>query len=629
MFEQTTWSVENGELGLLRNGSHQRLTADEIFAAVFEGSEGVIATPDELSFSSVPASLFAELTYNPARGGSGLTLSFFAESGNESTQVVSITTGPDHVLIKQIWFALAHGAREELAEELDKAGIADAGPLTLRQYLHLRKRCSDALWLIDRTGSDIHPGIDTSPQHGTPNFVLATLYPYQEAGWRWLSYIHQEGLGAILGDEMGLGKTLQIITLLASPHRADVAPSLIVCPSTLMENWRRELARFAPQIETFIHQGSDRTGNYRELSQHDVVITSYDTAVRDGSLFRMLEWQLLVLDEAQAIKNPDTKRAKSVKQLRRRVGIAVTGTPIENKLRDLWSLIDFALPDYLGSLEVFEQTFSDDLAGARQLEPLVSPLMLRRRVAEVAQDLPEKIIIPQTLVLSESEAEEYERIRKQTLEEYGRAGSLVALTRLRMFCAHPFLLEDANWTVSQSLSFSKYQRLLEILDEIFASGEKCILFTTYNRLASFVKQTVRERYGFFAETINGETAITERQNIVDSFSAVRGAGILALNPRAAGAGLNITAATHVIHYNLEWNPAIEDQASARAYRRGQDRPVTIHRLYYAETVEEVIDERLTRKRELSETAVVGIEGEEGDYGDILRALQASPIRSVQ
>jgi hypothetical protein len=309
MFEQMTWSVENGELGLLRNGSHQRLTADAIFAAVFEGSEGAIATPHELSFSSVPASLFAELTYDPDRGGSGLKLRFLAKTGDETTQVASLTAGPDHVVIGSTWFPLARGAREELSEELDKAGIEDAGPLTLRQYLHLRKCCLNAFWLIDRTGPDIHPGIDTLPQQGAPDFVLAKLYPYQEAGWRWLSYIHQEGLGAILGDEMGLGKTLQVITLLASPHRADVTPSLIVCPSTLMENWRRELARFAPQVTTLIHQGSDRTGDYRELREHDVVITSYDTAVRDGSLFRMLEWQLLVLDEAQAIKNPETKRA--------------------------------------------------------------------------------------------------------------------------------------------------------------------------------------------------------------------------------------------------------------------------------------------------------------------------------
>ncbi len=571
--------------------------------------------------------LFAELTYDPERGGSGLSLRLFADGAGKIAEIDSLVTGPDHTLIDSVWFPLAQGAREEIAASLAKAKVFDAGPLTLRQYLHLRKYCGDSTWLIDKSGSDIHPGL-SSFEAGQPDFVKATLYPYQETGWRWLSYIHKEGLGALLGDEMGLGKTLQIITLLASPSRESVVPSLIVCPSTLMENWRRELFRFAPQVKTVIHQGPDRTGDYREFRKWDVVITSYDTAVRDGSLFRMVEWKLVILDEAQAIKNPDTKRAKSIKQLRRRVGIAVTGTPIENRLRDLWSLVDFALPDYLGTLDAFEQAFDDDLGGAKKVEPLVSPLMLRRRVAEVAQDLPPKIIVPQALVMSASEAEEYERIRKQTLEEYGQSGNLVALTRLRMFCAHPFLLEEVNWTVAQSLSFSKYQRLLEILDEIFASDEKAIVFTTYNRMASLIRQTIKEQYGVFAETINGETAIGERQSIVDSFSAAKGSGVLALNPRAAGAGLNITAATHVIHYNLEWNPAVEDQASARAYRRGQDRPVTIHRLFYVDTVEEVIDERLTRKRELSDTAVVGVEGAEEDYGDILLALQTSPARSI-
>ena len=180
--------------------------------------------------------------------------------------------------------------------------------------------------------------------------------------------------------------------------------------------------------------------------------------------------------------------------------------------------------------------------------------------------------------------------------------------------------------MEQALGFTKFQRLFEIVDEVFANGEKIIVFTSYNRMASLIEKAVRERYGAFADTINGDTPIADRQNVIDALTKVSGPGLLALNPRAAGTGLNITAATHVVHYNLEWNPAIEDQASARAYRRGQDRPVTIHRLYYAETVEEAINDRLTRKRELSDTAVVGVDGSAEDYSDIMRALQASPAR---
>jgi len=343
----------------------------------------------------------------------------------------------------------------------------------------------------------------------------------------------------------------------------------------------------------------------------------------------MVCWQIAVLDEAQAIKTPDTKRAISVKNLRRKVGIAVTGTPIENRLRDLWSIVDFVLPGYLGDAESFALKFPDQIVSAAALEPVVSPIMLRRLVRDVAKDLPPRIDIPQVLTLSEAETHEYERVRLAILAEYGASATLVALTTLRQFCAHPMLLDDQPWSVDLAFTFTKFQRLFELADEIFANGEKMIVFTSYNRMASLIERTVRERYGFFADTINGDTPISERQGVVDTFARVPGPGLLALNPRAAGAGLNITAANHVVHYNLEWNPAIEDQASARAYRRGQDRPVTIHRLYFANTVEEAINDRLNRKRDLSETAVVGVDGSAADYSDIMKALQVSPVAKVR
>jgi SNF2 family DNA or RNA helicase len=454
------------------------------------------------------------------------------------------------------------------------------------------------------------------------------LYPYQRDGWQWLTYIWSERLGAILADEMGLGKTIQLIALLASPERDEAAPSLVVGPSTLMENWRREIEKFAPGLKTMIHQGSRRSGDFRSLLQFDVVITSYETVVRDGSMFNMIDWRIVILDEAQAIKNPDTSRARAVKELRRRCGIAVTGTPVENGLRDLWSLCDFALPGLLGDLETFELKFPDDRLGAAALEPLTSPIMLRRRVAEVATDLPPRIDIPQVLLLSEEEAADYERIRLDTIAEFPQAASLVALTRLRMFCAHPGLLVDAPISVEAGLRFTKLQRLFEIVDEVFSAREKILVFTSYNEMADLIVRIVRERYGNYAAVINGQTPVDQRQPVVDRFSQETGGALLALNPRAAGTGLNITAASHVVHYNLEWNPAVEDQASARAHRRGQARPVTVHRLYFGDSVEETVNDRLVRKRDLSETAVVGVSGGEETIGDITKALQKSPVRKA-
>jgi SNF2 family DNA or RNA helicase len=631
--------IAHDELKLLRGSDIESVTADYIFTNVFEVAESPagstseassIGVPDGIKFVPYPAELQADVSYSDGRDGSGLSLVFRASAEGKTIELASLQERvSDHVLIDGTWFPFAPGARDELLAALAEVGISDGGALSLRQYLALRQKYSGAYWLLDRTdASDIHPGINAAPPEGGLDLLTAKLYPYQQSGWQWLSYIHREGLGAILADEMGLGKTLQIIALLSSPDRVRVSPSLIVAPSTVMENWRREITRFSPSLCCFIHQGAGRTGDYRLLSNYDIIITSYDTIVRDVSMFRMLEWQVVVLDEAQAIKNPETKRAISVKALRRIVGIAVTGTPIENRLRDLWSLMDFAVPSYLGSLEDFERTFDDDADSARRIEPQVSPLMLRRRVIEVAKDLPPRIDIPQALTLSDLEAAEYEKIRLETLQQYGGAAALVALTRLRMFCAHPMLMDDVDWTGEQALKFSKFQRLFELIDEVFANNEKLLVFTSYNRVASLIKRTVRERYGLFAETVNGETPIPERQDVIDAFTNVKGPALLALNPRAAGAGLNITAATHVVHYNLEWNPAVEDQASARAYRRGQTRPVTIHRLFFANTVEEVVDDRLARKRELSETAVVGVEGAESDYADIARALHASPVRST-
>ena len=433
----------------------------------------------------------------------------------------------------------------------------------------------------------------------------------------------RENIGGILADEMGLGKTLQIISVLSSEEKRSVVPSLIVAPTTLLENWRRELKKFAPQITTTIHHGSQRTGFPIELGSKDVVITSYDTVIRDGSLFSQIDWNLVVCDEAQAIKNPATKRAKSVKKIPRKAGFAVTGTPIENRLTDLWSIMDFSVPGFLGSQSEFEKLYENQFDGAFRLESLISPLILRRSVAEVAKDLPAKIIIQQILELSSREIEQYEQIREDTIREFASNSSLVVLVRLRIFCTHPFLIED-KLGCDPALYSNKYARLVEIAEEIVANGAKMLVFTSYNKMNDIIRDDFVNRFGIYTNSIDGRTPTVDRQNIVDEFSLYKGAAVLVLNPVAAGAGLNITAANHVIHYNPEWNPAKEDQASARAYRRGQDRPVTIHRLLYADTVEEIIDDRLTRKRDLVGTAIVGVQGDEDDYNDIVKAISKSP-----
>jgi len=397
-----------------------------------------------------------------------------------------------------------------------------------------------------------------------------------------------------------------------------------VAPGSILENWRREIARFAPLLHTLKHQGPHRTGRPADLQGFDVVITSYDNAIRDNSLLNMIEWDMVVLDEAQLIRNPDAQRTRAVKHLRRRVGLAVTGTPVENRLLDLWSIIDFVLPDQLNDRRSFEVRFRDDIDGARLLETEVSPFVLRRRVSEVAQDLPPRIDIPQVVELSDQEIAEYDQIRQRIKDEYGSAATLVSLTALRMYCAHPLLLSASH--VGDPTQFSKFQRLNEILREIFSHGEKALVFTSFTAVADMICRHVGSTLQTFARVLDGRLSMDERQPLIDEFSSVSGAGALILNPRAGGVGLNITASNHVIHYNPEWNPALEDQASARAHRRGQELPVTVHRLLVADTVEEVISARLERKRVLADTAVVGVVGHEDDYADIISALSRSPLR---
>lgn len=623
------WEVTGHQLGLRIGDDLLLPDANAIYGVVFDHADEIcgravdgVESPPAKGFSRYPARLRLRIFHDPASGGAGLTCGYRVAAGDAVVDL-PVADRPRHVVLDQRWYPLVDNAWEDFDRRLSRLGVR-AGPLSLRQYLELRKLSSDDDIDDETTGDPAPPG--TEVVRSTDDLVgfRATLYPYQQTGWQWLSYIWQEGLGAVLADEMGLGKTLQIIALLASPERDQAAPALIVAPTTLLENWRREIARFSTGLRTLVHQGPQRSGDYRSFAPWDVILTSYDSVVRDSAMFGMVDWRIVVLDEAQAIKNPETRRSQAVRKLPRRTGIAVTGTPVENRLSDLWSLVDFAIPGYLGSLPEFEQQFANDEDGAARLEPLVSPVMLRRLVSEVARDLPEKIIASQPVSLSEGEAGAYETVRLETLAEYGASAALVALTRLRMFTAHPLLLDDGPIPTGAALSFSKMARLFEIVDEVFARRQKMLVFTSYNRVADTIARIVRERYGAFSDVINGDTPVPDRQARVDAFSEEAGPALLALNPRAAGAGLNITAATCVVHYNLEWNPAVEDQASARAHRRGQDRPVTIYRLFCADSVEDVVNERLERKRGLAGAAVVGVEGSDEDRKDIARAMQLSP-----
>jgi SNF2 family DNA or RNA helicase len=335
---------------------------------------------------------------------------------------------------------------------------------------------------------------------------------------------------------MGLGKTLQIITLLTERNNKKKKPALVIAPVSLLENWQREFKKFSPDLNVYIHHGPKRTGRYQELILHDITVISYNTAVSDLSLLRMIKWDVIAVDEAQNIKNPYAERTKSVKRIPCYAAIAVTGTPFENHMTDIWSLVDFIAPSFIGTLAEFNQNYPDCLESAEKIEPILSAFMIRRRVSEVAQDLPERVYIPQALVMSEIESLEYENERKQIVDNVdGKTVSLSLLQKLRMYCTHPFLLDRQTY-VDPLQASTKYERLCNILEEIISTNEKVIMFTSYNEMFNILLADIPERFSMPVLMINGTTPVGERQPIIDRFTASENSALLVLNPRAAGTG---------------------------------------------------------------------------------------------
>ncbi len=618
------WSQDETrtKLVLLSGDREVEIPAMAIWEAQFEKSqiEGFeTQAPSEdlpnLKFSRFPLEVGLMIS---GSGLKDLSIHFSTVTNQTFISLNSI----DQTINNGTWYPLDVSLQEAL-DALDEKGIQVPGKINVGQMIWLKGKDRLDIPVFDSTSIE---QIDAADDGFILPEVNAELFPYQKSGVRFLSHISDESLGCILADEMGLGKTLQIISLLAIEKKMGRGPNLVICPATLLENWRRELHRFAPQLSILIHAGAHRTGQPAIFNGFDVVVASYETAIRDEILLSSTGWNVVTLDEAQNIKNPDAQRTRAVKQIPRRNSVAVTGTPVENRLTDLWSIADFALPGLLGDRNSFEASFYNNEADASLLAPLVAPILLRRRILEVAKDLPPRIDIDQALTLTPDMASGYERIRNEIMAQYGGRGSLVAIGKLRQFCAHPDLVEPGNrMPVDEN---PKYRRLLEVLEEIFEAGEKVLIFTSYLDMSDLITSDLPKRFPhLWVRSIDGRVPVEMRQPMIDDFSNHKGPGAFVLNPIAAGTGLNITAANHVIHYNPEWNPALEDQASARAYRRTQTRPVTVHHFFYADTVEDVIMARLLTKRGIAREAVTGHEGDE-DSLSIARAMEVSPLRNV-
>lgn len=458
------------------------------------------------------------------------------------------------------------------------------------------------------------------PATEIPPSVQAEMRPYQKDGFNFLCQITELKLGGVLADDMGLGKTLQTLAWLAwlrDRHARKHRPSLVICPASVLHNWRREANRFTPHLKVLVlESGAARHNLRKQIPQHDLIVTNYALLRRDLSALQKFEFRSIILDEAQFIKNPSAQVTQSVKQLRADHRLALTGTPLENRLLDLWSIVDFVQPGYLGTQSEFHQHYEpkgDDIAWSqkvarRRLSAKLRPLMVRRLKQQVAKDLPDRIEQRRDCELGEEQRKLYlaelRRSREQVLQavqDKGLARSkihvLAALTRLRQICCHPQLVG------SESPS-GKTETLFELLEPLLAEGQKVLLFSQFVQMLKLLEVECQQRQ-FPTYLLTGETK--QRQDIVNAFQSDPSASVFLLSLRAAGTGLNLTTASYVVLYDPWWNPAVEAQAIDRSHRIGQTRAVNAYRLIAPGTVEEKIWELQQRKAQ----TIVDVLGEEG------------------
>ena len=454
-------------------------------------------------------------------------------------------------------------------------------------------------------------------RNGPPGGFRGTLRPYQATGAKWLRFLSGLGLGACLADDMGLGKTVQVLSLLLALREEKTAPrkpSLLVLPASLLANWKAEMERFSPDLDArFVHPSEpERNG---DAAGADVVLTTYGMLLRKPELVET-EWRLVILDEAQAIKNPSARQTKAVKRLRAGARIALTGTPVENRLGDLWSLFDFLCPGLLGSAARFRKFVkaTDDRRGDRYapLRRLVRPYILRRLKTDrsIIKDLPDKTEVKAFCGLTKRQAALYAKAVEELkaaidgVDGMRRRGAvLTSLLRFKQICNHPSqLLGDGAFDPAAS---GKFERLRTLCEEIDSRQEKPLVFTQFREIAGPLAAFLAEVFGREGLVLHGGTPVKKRKALIDAFQRDGGPPFFVLSLKAGGTGLNLTAATHVIHFDRWWNPAVENQATDRAFRIGQTRNVLVHKFVCRGTVEEKIDALIGEKMRLAGDVLEG------------------------
>ncbi|MEL6938958.1 MAG: DEAD/DEAH box helicase [Cyanobacteria bacterium J06598_1] len=557
-------------------------------------------------------------------GGQTLTKAEFEELITQGTPLVEINgqwveLRPQDVRAAKDFFEKRKGQTKLSVEEALRISTGDNQLIDKLPVVKF-----DASGKLDELITTMTTGNQSLEEMSEPDGFAGELRPYQAKGVSWLSFLEQWGLGACLADDMGLGKTVQLIAFLLylKQEKALGGPVLLVCPTSVLSNWKREVSKFAPnQVATLVYHGDKRpkgSALVKAVEKLDLVITSYTLVQRDLKDLKRIEWRGMVLDEAQNIKNPTAKQSLAVREIESEFRIALTGTPVENRLSELWAIMDFLNPGYLGPLNFFKRRFATpiekygDTDSLKTLRSLVQPFILRRLKTDrtIIQDLPEKQEMTVFCGLSSEQARLYQKLVDNTLGEIDEATGvqrrgmiLGLLVKLKQICNHPaqFLKQDS---LGKSRRSGKLQRLDEMLEEAVAEGDRALIFTQFAEWGKLLSRHLEHRLGTESMFLYGSTSQSKREEMVDRFQLdPNGPKVFILSLKAGGVGLNLTRASHVFHFDRWWNPAVENQATDRAFRIGQKKNVQVHKFVCTGTLEERINEMINSKKALAEQVV--------------------------